>query len=130
MKYLLDVNVLLAAVWANHPQYAAADAWLNGKSVVVCPISELGFLRVSTNRKAIAAPMEDARKALEKFLRAVWCRQSKRAVWCRQSKQLRLSRLVFSITLTPGLACDFWAWKSGLTNSRLGAECPALSSRE
>jgi toxin-antitoxin system PIN domain toxin len=68
MKYLLDVNVLLAAVWANHPQYAAADAWLNGKSVVVCPISELGFLRISTNRKAIAAPMEDAREALEKFL--------------------------------------------------------------
>ena len=68
MKYLLDVNVLLAAVWANHPQYAAADAWLSGKSVAVCPISELGFLRISTNKKAIAAPMEDARKALEKFL--------------------------------------------------------------
>lgn len=68
MKYLLDVNVLLAAVWANHPHYAAVDAWLNGKSVVVCPISELGFLRISTNKKAIGASMEDARKALEKFL--------------------------------------------------------------
>ncbi len=68
MKYLLDVNVLLAAAWANHPQYPAADAWLNGKSVVVCPLSELGFLRISTNKKAIAVPMEDARKALEKFL--------------------------------------------------------------
>lgn len=68
MKYLLDINVLLAAIWSNHPQYAMADAWLLGKSVVVCPISELGFLRVSTNKKAIAAPMNDARKALEKFL--------------------------------------------------------------
>jgi uncharacterized protein len=68
MKYLLDINVLLAAIWANHPQYAAADAWLKGKLVAVCPISELGFLRISTNKKAIAAPMEDARKALEKFL--------------------------------------------------------------
>ena len=68
MKYLLDINVLLAAIWANHPQYAIADAWLRGKSVVVCPISELGFLRVSTNKKAIAAGMNDARKALEKFL--------------------------------------------------------------
>lgn len=68
MKYLLDINVLLAAIWANHPQYPIADAWLIGKSVVVCPISELGFLRISTNKKAIAAPMEDARKALEKFL--------------------------------------------------------------
>jgi toxin-antitoxin system PIN domain toxin len=69
MKYLLDVNVLLAAVWANHPQYPVADAWLKGKYVVVCPISELGFLRISTNKKAIAAPMADARLALETFLR-------------------------------------------------------------
>ena len=68
MKYLLDINVLLAAIWANHPQHSAADAWLNGKSVVVCPISELGFLRISTNKKAIAAPMEATRKALETFL--------------------------------------------------------------
>lgn len=68
MKYLLDINVLLAAIWSNHPQYSTADAWLRGKSVVVCPISELGFLRISTNKKAIAAPMKDARKALEKFL--------------------------------------------------------------
>ena len=68
MKYLLDVNVLLAAVWANHPQYAVADAWLTGKSVVVCPLAELGFLRVSTHKKAIAARMGDARYALGKFL--------------------------------------------------------------
>jgi toxin-antitoxin system PIN domain toxin len=68
MTYLLDVNVLLAAAWANHPQYTAADGWLKGKSVVVCPLVELGFLRVSTHRKAIAAPMEAARKALEAFL--------------------------------------------------------------
>lgn len=68
MKYLLDVNVLLAAVWANHPQYQTADAWLKGKSAVVCPLAELGFLRVSTHTKAIATTMEDARKALGKFL--------------------------------------------------------------
>src|SRR6185369_17237531 len=57
------------AIWANHPQYGAAEAWLNGKALVVCPITELGFLRISTNKKAIAAPMKDARKALETFLR-------------------------------------------------------------
>lgn len=69
MKYLLDVNVLLAAIWANHPQYPVADAWLMDKSVVVCPISELGFLRISTNKKVVAVPMADARRALETFLR-------------------------------------------------------------
>jgi toxin-antitoxin system PIN domain toxin len=68
MKYLLDINVLLAAIWANHPQHATADEWLIGKSLVVCPISELGFLRISTNKKVIAATMEDARKGLEGFL--------------------------------------------------------------
>jgi toxin-antitoxin system PIN domain toxin len=68
MKHLLDVNVLLAAVWRNHPLYARASVWLNGKTLVVCPITEIGFLRISTHRKAINAPMADARKALENFL--------------------------------------------------------------
>jgi predicted nucleic acid-binding protein len=49
-KYLLDVNVLLAAMWANHPQHAKAFAWLSGKNVELCPLAELGFLRVSTFR--------------------------------------------------------------------------------
>ena len=68
-RHLLDVNVLLAAMWVNHPQHAKAFAWLNGKSVLLCPLSELGFLRVSTNRKAIGAPMPEARKLLEQFVK-------------------------------------------------------------
>jgi predicted nucleic acid-binding protein len=68
VKYLLDINVILAAAWANHPQFATADVWLAGKSVVVCPMVELGFLRISANRKAIGVPMKDARKALHRFL--------------------------------------------------------------
>ena len=44
------------------------DAWLRSTSVVVCPLVELGFLRISTDKKAIGAPMKDARKALEKLL--------------------------------------------------------------
>jgi toxin-antitoxin system PIN domain toxin len=64
---LLDVNLLLAAIWANHPNHAKAFAWLSGKSVLLCPLSELGFLRISTNRKAINAPMEKARELLKQF---------------------------------------------------------------
>jgi toxin-antitoxin system PIN domain toxin len=67
-KHVLDVNVLLAAIWSNHPQHAKAFAWLAGKSVVLCPLSELGFLRISTNKKAFNAPMEQARKLLEQFV--------------------------------------------------------------
>jgi toxin-antitoxin system PIN domain toxin len=67
MKYLLDVNVLLAAIWDNHPQHSRAFAWLAGKSVLLCPLAELGFLRVSSHPKAIHAPMEKARELLKKF---------------------------------------------------------------
>jgi uncharacterized protein len=66
-RHLLDVDVLLAAIWANHPQHAKAFTWLNGKNVVLCPLAELGFLRISTNRKAIGAPMAEARKLLKQF---------------------------------------------------------------
>lgn len=68
MKHLLDVNVLLAAIWVNHSRHADAFAWLPGKSLVVCPLSELGFLRISTNERAINAPMDQARTLLERFL--------------------------------------------------------------
>jgi uncharacterized protein len=69
MRHLLDVNVLLASIWTVHSHYPAADAWLKGKRVVVCPLVELGFLRISTNPKApFNVSMTDARKALEKFL--------------------------------------------------------------
>jgi len=67
LRHLLDVNILLAAIWANHPQHAKAFAWLSGKSVILCPLSELGFLRISTNKKAINAPMEKARDLLNQF---------------------------------------------------------------
>jgi len=67
LQHLLDVNLLLAAIWANHPQHDKAFAWLAGKSVMLCPLSELGFLRISTNKKAINAPMEKARDLLDQF---------------------------------------------------------------
>lgn len=69
MKHLLDVNVLLAAIWSHHPQHAQAFTWLSGKNVVVCPVAELGFIRVSTNRKAINAPMDKTRDLLASFIK-------------------------------------------------------------
>jgi toxin-antitoxin system PIN domain toxin len=68
MKHLLDVNVLLAAIWSNHSRHTEAFAWLEGKSIVLCPLCELGFLRISTNRKVMNAPMDKARELLEKFI--------------------------------------------------------------
>lgn len=68
MKYLLDVNVLVASLWENHPQYPTASKWLLGKSIVVCPLSELGCLRISSHPKAINVPMEKCREAFSDFL--------------------------------------------------------------
>lgn len=69
MRYLLDVNVLLAAVWTSHGQHLQAKAWLQNKDVALCPISELGFLRISTNTRAFGFVMADARHGLENFAR-------------------------------------------------------------
>lgn len=68
MKHLLDVNLLIALAWKSHAHHAKADAWLAGKQIVLCPISELGFIRLSTNKKVLNAPMADARKLLKEFI--------------------------------------------------------------
>jgi hypothetical protein len=51
VKHLLDVNVLLAGIWTSHPKHLVIFTWLKGKHLVECPISGLGFLRISSNRK-------------------------------------------------------------------------------
>jgi predicted nucleic acid-binding protein len=68
VKYLLDVNVLIASIWTDHASHTLVDAWIRGKTLATCAISELGFLRISTHPKALAARMEDARKLLGDFL--------------------------------------------------------------
>ena len=68
MKHLLDVSVLIALLWPQHSDHAKAKAWYSGKKVVLCPITELGFIRVSTS-PAFAASMADARRALADFIR-------------------------------------------------------------
>lgn len=69
MTHLLDVNVLLAAIWDGHPLHERAFAGIKGKSITVCPLVELGFIRISTNPKAtINAPMGKTRELLQRFL--------------------------------------------------------------
>jgi predicted nucleic acid-binding protein len=67
MKHLLDVNVLLAGIWTTHAHHQQVLTWLQGKEIVLCPVSELGFIRVSTNKRAIDVPMDRTRESLEKF---------------------------------------------------------------
>ena len=51
-KYLLDLNVLIALVDSAHQHYQKAQDWFisSGKhSWGLCPLTEAGFLRVTTN---------------------------------------------------------------------------------
>jgi predicted nucleic acid-binding protein len=74
VKHLLDISALLAAVWQTHSAHAKVDAWLKGKALVVCPFSELGFLRISSHPKGpFKASMADARKLLADFLEMEQC---------------------------------------------------------
>jgi toxin-antitoxin system PIN domain toxin len=68
MKYLLDVNALIAAIWTDHVHHAVVDAWIKGKPLATNPLTELGFLRVSTHPKALGATMAEARKLLRDFI--------------------------------------------------------------
>ena len=52
MTALLDVNVLLALAWPNHVHHGSAIEWFidnQANGWATCPITENGFVRVSSN---------------------------------------------------------------------------------
>ncbi|HUG83451.1 MAG TPA: TA system VapC family ribonuclease toxin [Euzebya sp.] len=56
MSLLPDVNVLVALVWPNHVHHAAAVGWFSAQrdsGWATCPVTESGFIRVSSNRRVI-----------------------------------------------------------------------------
>jgi uncharacterized protein len=66
---LLDVNVLFALAWPNHVHHEAADAWFvhnRRKGWATCPLTQLAFLRLSTQPAVVKAAitMEDAHAVL------------------------------------------------------------------
>lgn len=74
MKYLLDVNVLVAWGWKEHSDHERVAKWLGlerGKpdtEFLTSPIPELGFVRVSVQRGAGAIAVKEACSALEGML--------------------------------------------------------------
>jgi len=64
MSCLVDVNVLLAYGWKDHPFHDACSKWLeNVETFTTCPIVELGFLRISMT-KAFNASFKEAQLVL------------------------------------------------------------------
>ncbi len=53
---LLDVNTLVALAWDSHVHHHAARAWFAARSAdgwATCPVTESGFVRVSSNPKVL-----------------------------------------------------------------------------
>jgi uncharacterized protein len=51
-RHLLDVNVLIALVEPGHGHHRKANQWFDSSSknsLGICPLTEAGFLRVTTN---------------------------------------------------------------------------------
>jgi toxin-antitoxin system PIN domain toxin len=50
VSFLLDVNLLMALLWENHDHHQIARAWLRRvTNFTTCPVSQLGFARVSSH---------------------------------------------------------------------------------
>jgi toxin-antitoxin system PIN domain toxin len=66
---LLDVNALVALAWDSHIHHARVREWfaINASAGwATCPVTESGFIRVSTNPKVLPSPIgiADARCVL------------------------------------------------------------------
>jgi len=66
---LLDVNALVALAWDSHVHHSAIRAWFASNSAngwATCPVTESGFVRVSSNPKVLpnAIGVEAARAVL------------------------------------------------------------------
>jgi toxin-antitoxin system PIN domain toxin len=60
---LLDVNALVALAWNSHIHHVAIRRWFaaNGaRGWATCPVTESGFVRVSSNPKALPAAIGTA----------------------------------------------------------------------
>lgn len=77
MRYLLDVNVLLAWGWEDHADHRRAASWIGGIKrnrgvhLLTTAIPELGFVRVSVQRAAGSLAVEEAVATLAGMLRSL-----------------------------------------------------------
>ena len=69
MNWLLDVNFILATRWTTHVEHVAAKAWPDSLSeFYTCPITELGFVRISLS-PAYRATWVQVQETLQKLHR-------------------------------------------------------------
>ncbi len=72
--HLPDVNFWLALAFQSHAHHASAKAWMQSasqQSCSLCRVTQMGFLRLATNRKvfpSFAVPMPEAWRAYDEIL--------------------------------------------------------------
>jgi uncharacterized protein len=67
MRYLLDVNALIAYGFREHDSHDRAGAWIRsrkGDRFLTCSITELGFVRVLGNVRAYGMDVTQAKRLL------------------------------------------------------------------
>jgi hypothetical protein len=67
VRYLLDLNVLIALTSTEHDHYRRAMEWFDSggcRDWGLCPFTEAGFIRVTTNPKVGSYTVEQATNVL------------------------------------------------------------------
>ena len=102
MKYLLDVNVLVAWGWSDHIAHERTVTWIaatrgqKASGLLTSAIPELGFVRVSMQRTGGRVTVKEASRTLAGMLSALGARhaflpddRSARSLpeWCRHASR-------------------------------------------
>ena len=110
MRYLLDVNLLVAWGWADHADHNRVGGWIGRlkkvRSAKLCtsPIPELGFVRVSVQRTGGRVSAAEAGRTLAGMLASLgpqhfFLPDDQTATewpdWCRGAGQTTDAHLVF-----------------------------------
>jgi toxin-antitoxin system PIN domain toxin len=80
VKYLLDVNVLVAWGWSDHADHERVARWIgkvtksDGDDLLTSAIPQLGFVRVSVQRSSGQISPETAGQVLSGMLRSLGAR--------------------------------------------------------
>jgi uncharacterized protein len=72
---LLDVNALVALAWDSHVHHARMRTWFaehSARGWATCPLTESGFIRVSSNPRVLPSPIGvDVARSVLQALRAL-----------------------------------------------------------
>jgi predicted nucleic acid-binding protein len=80
---LLDVNVLVALAWSTHVHHYRAVDWFSHRAPAAwatAPVTQAGFIRVSSNRKVAFERLTGYRQVTDAHLLALAVRHAGRLV--------------------------------------------------